>query len=302
MKWLTLGVKMLAHPSLLPIAVATFVTMAGPGGVAEFGRTITPGPIVAAAPESPRIPVSEHPAALLVRVVHEPGPAPVAPVVEAETPQPTRTEEVASEAVNLSANDQASADNQHDPQISPAAEVNQQPPAIGGPLVGPDTPQHAADDRADNGGGGGAGDAGNDGDQPADEDDGSVTPPPNNGGAGEEPSGGNGGDTTGDSGDTGEDASDVPGNGQDKHPVEPGHDKNNDGVDDRCQQNGGDDEGIADNGCDVSSDGQDNHPVEPGHDRNKDGVDDRSQQGGGDDQGTVGDECNIPGNGNDNHP
>jgi hypothetical protein len=37
MKWLALGMKMLAHPSLLPIALATFVSVAGPGGIAEFG-------------------------------------------------------------------------------------------------------------------------------------------------------------------------------------------------------------------------------------------------------------------------
>ena len=38
MKWVPWAANALAHPSLLPIALATFVSVAGPGGIAEFGR------------------------------------------------------------------------------------------------------------------------------------------------------------------------------------------------------------------------------------------------------------------------
>jgi hypothetical protein len=83
---------------------------------------------------------------------------------------------------------------------------------------------------------------------------------------------------------------DVPGNGHDNHDVEPGHDKNNDGVDDRCQQdeveeppvdNGGGDipDSTEETDCNVPGNGHDKHDVEPGHDKNDDGIEDRCQEG-----------------------
>src|SRR6266542_2620787 len=262
MKWLALGAKVLAHPSLLPIVLATFVSVAGPGGIAEFGRNMPTGPIVAVAPDSQPTLLSEQPDALLVRVVHEQI-APVGPVVEAETPQPAGTEGV----VAATGSDEASAGTEGDQQIAPAGEPDQQPPEIGDPAADPNTPEQPATDPGDNGTGGGAGDPRDDGDQPAD-DDGSVSPPQDDGNSGEEPpdgdSSGNGTD------DTGEGACDIPGNGHEKHDVEPGHDKNDDGIDDRWQRDERDDEGTV-GACDVPGNGHEKHDVEPGHDKNNDG-------------------------------
>jgi hypothetical protein len=294
MKWLPRGAKVLAHPSLLPIALATFVSVAGPGGIAEFGSNMPTGTIVAVAPESPPALVSEQPDALLVRVVLEQT-APVGPVVEAETPQTSGTEELVATAGDASATDERVAGTEGDPQIAPALEPDQQSPDSGDPPADSNTPEQPEDNP--NNTGGGAGDAGDDGDQPAD-DGGSVTPPQDDGNAGEEPrdgdSGGNGTD------DTSEGACDIPGNGHEKQDLEPGHDKNNDGIDDRCQQDEGDDEGAVDGECDVPGNGHDEHDVGPGHDKNDDGIDDRCQRDEGDDEGTVG-ACDVPGNGHEKH-
>src|SRR5438034_3692516 len=79
MKWVPWAANALAHPSLLPIALATFVSVAGPGGIAEFGRNMPSGAIVAVAPENPLVLANEPSPALLVRAVHEQTPAPLAP-------------------------------------------------------------------------------------------------------------------------------------------------------------------------------------------------------------------------------
>jgi len=277
MKWVPWGVKMLGHPSLLPIVLAMFVTVAGPGGVAELGHNMPADPIVAVAPNTPSAPADEHTDVLLVRVVHETGLASVGPVGEAETSKPAETEElVATALADPSGTDQGPAGIQDHQQITPGAEPDQRPPDAGDPPDVSNPPDQPADDPADNTGGG-AGDAGDDADHPADDDAPSDSPPQDEGGAGEEPPDGNRGDNG--TGNAGGDACDVPGNGHDKHDVEPGHDKNNDGIDDRCEPDQGGDEGTADDQCDVPGNGH-NHPVEPGHDKDGDGTDNRCQQNG----------------------
>src|SRR5438445_12585222 len=94
MKWVPWAANALAHPSLLPIALATFVSVAGPGGIAEFGRNMPSGAIVAVAPENPLVLANEPSPALLVRPVHKQTPASVGPVVDAEAPPPAETDEV----------------------------------------------------------------------------------------------------------------------------------------------------------------------------------------------------------------
>src|SRR5439155_22421224 len=92
MKWVPWAANALAHPSLLPIALATFVSVAGPGGIAEFGRNMPPGAIVAVAPENPLVLANEPPPVPLVRVVHEQTPAAVGPISNSEAP-PVEIEE-----------------------------------------------------------------------------------------------------------------------------------------------------------------------------------------------------------------
>jgi hypothetical protein len=79
---------------------------------------------------------------------------------------------------------------------------------------------------------------------------------------------------------------DPPGNGPDPHSgVPPGHDQNNDGIDDRCQEDG--EEGDQD-GCHSNGNGNGNGN---GHDQDGDGVDDHcgDDTEGADETGQTGD-------------
>jgi len=290
MKWVPWAANALAHPSLLPIALATFVSVAGPGGIAEFGRNMPSGAIVAVAPENPLVLANEPSPALLVRAVHEQTPDSVGPAVDAEAPPPAETDEVIAPSHEVSGTNEAPIASDDHGQTVATAEPVVAPTDIGQPPAGANTPEQPADDPADNGGGG-DGNTGNDVDQPVDNDPPS-SPPDDNGGAGEEPPDGDSGEQPSDgagegdtTGDPGEGTCDVPGNGHDKHDVEPGHDKNNDGIDDRCQPDEGDNEDLVDGECDVPGNGHDKHSVEPGHDKDGDGVDDRCQPGEGDSSG-----------------
>ena len=245
MKWVPWAANALAHPSLLPIALATFVSVAGPGGIAEFGRNMPSGAIVAVAPENPLVLANEPSPALLVRAVHEQTPASVGPVVDAGAPPPAETDKVIAPSNEVSGTNETPIASDDHGQTVATAEPVVAPTAIGQPPAGANTPEQPADDPADNGGGG-DGNTGDDVDQPVDNDPPS-SPPDDNGGAGEAPSDGDSGEQPSDGaseGDTtrdpGEGTCDVPGNGHDKHDVEPGHDKNNDGIDDRCQPDEGD--------------------------------------------------------------
>ena len=305
MKWMPWAASALAHPSLLPIALATFVSVAGPGGVAEIGRNMPSGSIVAVAPQNPAVLANEPSPALLVRVVHEQMSSSVGPVIDVLPP--TAEEEVIAPSNEVSHTDEASIASDDSGQTVPTAEpVEQSPDSRSPPAVSNPTEQ-PADDPADNGAGGGDGDAGGAVDQPVD-DDPPSSPPNDEGGAGEEPSDGGGGEQPSDepgegdtTGDPGEGTCDVPGNGRDKHDIEPGHDKNDDGVDDRCQPDERDSE-EPDPECDVPGNEHDKHPVEPGHDKDGDGVDDRCQAGEGDNSSPADGVCDPTqqnGHGND---
>src|SRR2546428_727342 len=210
MKWVPWAAKALAHPSLLPIALATFVSVAGPGGIAEFGRSVPTGSIVAVAPETPLVLANEPRPAPLGRVAHEQTPASVGPVIAAER-TPLATEEVIDPSHELTGTDEVSMPSDDHGQTAPNSITVEVPTEDG--------------------------------------DEGTVA-----------------------------DECEVQGNGHDKHDVEPGHDKNNDGIDDRCEPDEGGDEGTADDQCDVPGNGHDDHPVEPGHDKDGDGIDNRCQQ------------------------
>src|SRR5438093_11671227 len=149
MKWLALGMKMLAHPSLLPIALATFVSVAGPGGIAEFGGNMPTGQIVAVAPQSPPVLSSEDPVALLVRVVHEQPPAPVGRVVEAKTPPSAEPDDAIGTSGDVSGAGEAPPATAADQDITPAVEPNQPPIEGGGAPADSNAPQQPADDPAE---------------------------------------------------------------------------------------------------------------------------------------------------------
>ena len=305
MKWVPWAAKALAHPSLLPIALATFVSVAGPGGVAEFGRNMPPGSIVAVAPENAVVLANEPPPVPLVRVVHEQTPAPVGPIINSEAP-PVEIEEAITPSNEVTGTDEALVASEDYTHTIPTAEPVEPPPDSGEPPAGANTREQPADDPADNGAGGGDGNTGGEVDQPVDND--PPSSPPNDGGSGEEPSDGDSGEQPSDrgsegdaTGDPGEGTCDVPGNGHEKHDVEPGHDKNNDGIDDRCQQTEGDNGSPVEGECDVPGNGHDEHPVEPGHDKDGDGVDDRCQTDGGNDSDLSDGTCDEEPSNGDGH-
>src|SRR5947208_211316 len=169
MKWVPWAAKALAHPSLLPIALATFVSVAGPGGIAEFGRSVPTGSIVAVAPETPLVLANEPRPAPLVRVAHEQTPASVGPVIAAER-TPLETEEVIAPSHELTGTDEASMPSDDHGQTAPNSTPVEVPTDSGEPPAGANTPEQPADDPADNGAGGGDGQTGDDVDQPVDND------------------------------------------------------------------------------------------------------------------------------------
>src|SRR3989442_514469 len=176
MKWVPWAAKALAHPSLLPIALATFVSVAGPGGIAEFGRNMPSGAIVAVAPENPLVLANEPSPALLVRAVHEQTAASVGPVVDAEAPPPAETDEVIAPSNEVSGTNETPIASDDDGQTVATAEPVVAPTDIGQPPARANTPEQPADDPADNGGGG-DGNTGDDVDQPVDND--PPSSPPN---------------------------------------------------------------------------------------------------------------------------
>ena len=76
--WLS-TLKVFGHPSLVPVVVATFVSVFGPGGFAEIGRDGTAVPTVAVVPDSPSVVTDERPA-LVVSAIHAETPAAVVEV------------------------------------------------------------------------------------------------------------------------------------------------------------------------------------------------------------------------------
>src|SRR3990172_2009321 len=58
MKWSSV-LKLLAHPSLLPLALSAFISVAGPGGVAEIGRHGGVIPSVVVVEDGPGAPPSQ---------------------------------------------------------------------------------------------------------------------------------------------------------------------------------------------------------------------------------------------------
>src|SRR6266498_3014316 len=162
MKWLTLGAKAFAHPSLLPIALATFVSVAGPGGIAEFGRNVPTGPIVAVAPEN--LPVlANDPPPVLVRLVHEQVPVWVSPVVDAEAPPPAEPNDAIGTSRDVLGAGEAPLATAGDQDITPSVEPDQshidggEPPAdsyppeqpADGPAGPPTEPEEPPDDVID---------------------------------------------------------------------------------------------------------------------------------------------------------
>jgi hypothetical protein len=296
MKLFAVGVKILAQPALLPVALATFVSLAGPGGIAEISHNVTAVPTVVVTTDSPTFVASVHSGALLIQV--EERPSSIAPVFETEPPSAPPTEEVVSTVSQAPGAGGGEAITQDTGPSAPAPE-----PVDGGePTTDSNTPSQPAATPNDS----------PDGDTPASPVTDPQAPPDGNpepenpaddgDKVGDQPPADDGGDDVGDP--TNEGPCDVPGNGHDKHEVEPGHDKNNDGIDDRCQQDDGaeppvvetpaveppvveppvdNSEGdVADDSnepeCDVPGNGHDKHEVEPGHDKNNDGVDDRCQE------------------------
>jgi hypothetical protein len=312
-KWLWVSVfKMLVHPAVLPITLATFVSVAGPGGFAEIGRHVSAVPTVTVTPAGP--PTIPNPPALLVRVVHDETPAVAAPAVEPDVPE---LAEIADEP--LGAADEA-------PTVIEVSAQTIQPPAPDvpsvhddEPMVDPSTPEEPAEDPTDGGSADdGAGDVSDNGDPPDDDDTGTSDPPE------DDPDIGAPDDAADDGSDGSDEAEcDPPGTGPEPHEgVPPGHDQNGDGIDDRCQEDGSEgqdgggegtddgsasddppgDEGASDepvidggasddvpsNGnadvaeCDPPGNGHDNHGTPPpGHDKNDDGFDDRCQEAAG---------------------
>ena len=228
MKWLGV-LKVLAHPSLLPLTISTFISIAGPGGVAEISRH---APAIANVPtlEAPIVvaPPSE-PVILVLRRV--PPQAPVTfqtcrsrlpSTLNSRPPRPHRI---------LRRPDPASTDESADavPEVTTASPTDASSEPTPPPV---DDPSNGGDDTGNGGG--------NDNGEPS--------------GDGEENPDGSGGD---------EPVCDPPGTGPGPHGgVPPGHDQNGDGIDDRCQDGAGDDgtgdssdnDGTGDTGGDTGSD------------------------------------------------
>ena len=309
MKWLGM-IKVVGHPSLLPLAISTFISIAGPGGVAEIGLrapsvanlpTTFDAPLVVAPPSEPLV--------LVLRPVpHQPGNN-VAPVelaatfLHAETPG-DQTEPVTE--ISIVSDQFTSPDNPQPEPVVPADEAGVTEPVAPPIDEGDDPAQPPVDEPS--------GDTGND--------------PGNDEG---DPGDGTDDDSIGDDGsdgDSDEPVCDPPGTGPEPHEgVPPGHDQDGDGIDDRCQDGTGDDgtgagddgtssgddgtgtgddgtgtgddgtgtgddgTGTGDDGtgtgddadepvCDPPGNGPDPHGgVPPGHDKNEDGIDDRCQEG-----------------------
>jgi hypothetical protein len=324
-KWLWgSGFKMLAHPSLLPIALATFISVAGPGGFAEIGRHVSAVPTVTVTPESP--PIVPNTSAVLVRQVNDELPAVAEPPVEhivateleiSDEPQfgpPAEapvTHEVALAPTEVP-----------EPTIQPVGTDTPTVPDVE-PVVVPGTPEEPAGSPSDETPSeDGTGDAG-DNDELPDGDGGPESPPDE----GEDPGEGEPGeDDPGDGGD--EVQCDPPGNGPHPHDgVPPGHDQNGDGIDDRCQDTESDGQDGGGEGNDTGTDGAgDNGSGDDPAGDNGTGDTDTGDTGsgdtgtgdsgagdtgtsetGGDDEedasGSGGDaaECDPPGNGHGNH-
>jgi hypothetical protein len=291
MKWLGM-IKVVGHPSLLPLAISTFISIAGPGGVAEISRhapavatlpTTFDAPLVVAPPSEPLV--------LVLRPVpHQPGNnvAPVEPAatfLHAETPG-EQTEPVTE--ISIVSDQFTSPDNPQPEPVVPADEAGVTEPVAPPIDEGEDPAQPPVHEPS--------GDAGND----PGNDEGDT-----GGGTGDDGIGDDGSD-----GDSDEPVCDPPGTGPAPHEgVPPGHDQNGDGIDDRCQDGAGDDgsgdgsdgdgtgetgddgTGTDDDGtgtgddadepvCDPPGRGPDPHDgVPPGHDKNEDGIDDRCQEG-----------------------
>jgi len=242
--------RVFAHPSVLPLAISTFISIAGPGGVAEISLH---APVVANLPttfDAPLVvaPPSEPMVLVLHRVpAHTPSDVPdqpIAPLLDPQLPgdqsEPaTQTSPVTPEALETQI-----------PEPAPAASPDHAEGAV--PEVPAAPPTDTGDEPAP---------------PPADEPDGD---------AGDETGNDEGADTgepdgDGDGNDDGagddEPVCDPPGTGPEPHDgVPPGHDKNDDGTDDRCQEDGeeSDQDSCHSNG---NSNGNGN-----GHDQDGDGV------------------------------
>lgn len=294
MKWLGV-LKFFAHPSLLPLAISTFISIAGPGGVAEISRH---APVVATVPtiDAPHVVAApSEPLILVLRPVSPQTPpdttspaAPTAPVLNTQSSHDLRT--LASETPPVS-------DGDGQPEVPDAApvpvastEVPEDPPTNSGDESVPPVPEEPDDP------------IGDDTEVPGGDD--SSAPDGND-------------DQDGDSSGDDQPVCDPPGNGPDPHDgVPPGHDQNDDGIDDRCQDatdddtsdDGSDNDDTGNAGDDAPNDGSDN-----GDDAgNDDGADDDGLGDGDDasDDGSDGDDvsgddgaendepaCDPPGNG-----
>jgi hypothetical protein len=304
-KWLWVSVfKMLVHPAMLPVTLATFVSVAGPGGFAEIGRQVAAVPTVTVTPDSS--PAITNPPAFLVRVVHEETPAVAAPAIDPDLPSEL---EITDESLGLAAEapdtpDEGFMTSEVPPSTTPPDEPDTSPEDDNGPVVVPSTPQEPADtppdaDTVDDG----ADDVGDDGDPPNDDDTGN--PPADDDDVGEDDPGD--GDVGDGADDTDEADCDPPGNGPDPHEgVPPGHDQNGDGIDDRCQAT---EEDAQDAGSGGTDDGgaSDDSGDEPVSDNGDESASDAPIIEGSASANVPSDssadvaECDPPGNGHDNH-
>jgi hypothetical protein len=305
-KWLWVSVfKMIVHPAMLPITLATFISVAGPGGFAEIGQRVSAVPTVTVTPDSP--PAITNPPAFLVRVVHEEATTVAAPTIEPDLPSAL---DIADES--LGAVDEApDTPDEALMTIEVPASTTQPDEPDNGPVVVPSTAEEPADtpsdgDTVDDG----AGDVGNDGDPTEDDDTGSGDPSEDNDDVGED----NPGDGDAGNGSDGADEADCdpPGTGPDPHGgVPPGHDQNGDGIDDRCQEDesegqGGGGEGT-DGGASDDPPGDEGASDEPISDNGDEGASDEPIIDGGASDDVPGEsnadraECDPPGNGHDNH-
>jgi hypothetical protein len=262
-KWLWVSVfKVLVHPALLPISLATFISVAGPGGFAEIGHHVNAVPTVTVTPDNP--PAIPNPP-LFVSVVHESTPLAAAPLTEPEAPS---VFEIADESPSAAAEAPATLNEVTEtaPQINESPAPDVPPVQDDEPITLPTLPEAPVVTPADDGPSDDeTGDAGDDGDPPGDDNPDPGTPPEDDEGTGEEDPG----DGEVDNGDDVQ--CDPPGTGPEPHDgVPPGHDQNGDGIDDRCQ--------------DDESGGQD---AGEGNDPGTDGAgDDGSGDGAGGDSGT----------------
>jgi len=212
--WLSI-VRTFGHASLLPLAVATFVSVAGPGGFAEIGRDVTGVPTLAVVSESAPV-VADEQLALLVSAIHA---EPPAAVLEVGAPEAVKNpiESLSTETVAADTPEEVVSTVQVPEEVTQPAPPDAPPAQDDEPVVDPGTPEQPADSPPEDG----SEDAGDTGDTPPADDTGSGDPPA---------------DIPGDG--TDEPVCDPPGTGPAPHDgVPPGHDQNGDGIDDRCQEN-----------------------------------------------------------------